>query len=145
MAMDLVDNLNYQGRKPDFVRQEYSTVADMAAVKSSKMPEMYIAYCTETHKVYLYNKQNTEDLTYGKWREFGSGDGADIQVDTMPEAEFSELGNVYQYIGTTTLEYTQGCFYICRVAEGTYFWENLPTGTVSKITIAEIDELFEGL
>ena len=147
MAVPFNDNLDYQGKLPDFVRQQYDTVADMKAMKGTKLPEMYIAFCLETRKVYLFNKQNEEDETYGKWREFGTGGGSSSQVTTMPAPSSMELGNVYQYIGPTTLTYTQGFFYICRTDElqESYWWEHLPTGDVSSISNAEIDELFDNL
>lgn len=56
----------------------------------------------------------------------GSGDITTeaIQVDTMPTASATELGNVYQFIGTTGT-YTHGYFYEC-VSDGqqpaTYSW-----------------------
>ena len=57
----------------------------------------------------------------------GSGDITTeaIQVSTMPTAAVGELGNVYQFIGTTDANYTHGYFYEC-VSDGqnpaTYSW-----------------------
>ena len=53
------------------------------------------------------------------------GDGSSIQVTTFPTASASELGNIYQYIGSSTLEFTNGCFYKCVQGDtpGTYKWE----------------------
>ena len=53
------------------------------------------------------------------------GSGESIQVTTFPTASASELGNIYQYVGTTTLQYTNGCFYKCVVGStpGTYEWK----------------------
>ena len=53
----------------------------------------------------------------------GSGDS--IQVTTFPTASASELGNIYQYVGSTTLQYKNGCFYQCTLdsSTGTYSWE----------------------
>lgn len=147
MAVPFNDNLEYLGSKPDFTRQQYDTVAEMAAAKPKKMPELYIAFCLETRKVYLYNKKNEDDETYGRWREFGSGGTGGSQVTSMPVASSFELGNVYQYIGPTTESYTQGFFYICRSDElqESFWWEHLPTGDVSSISNEEIDELFGNL
>ena len=50
------------------------------------------------------------------------------QVNTMPTASANNLGKVYQYVGTTTNDYTKGYFYTC-VSDGgdpaTYSWTNL--------------------
>lgn len=145
MAIALSDNLQYKGAEPDFVRQQYATLADMAAVNDNQMPPLYLAYCIETEKVYLYNKNNEADPLKGKFREFSQGSSGGSQVETMPAASSSEYGNVYQYIGETTAQYTQGYFYICREEEGDYFWEQLATGSARSLTIAEIDEIFDGV
>jgi hypothetical protein len=48
-----------------------------------------------------------------------------IQVSTMPTAAAGELGNIYQFVGTTDANYTNGYFYKC-VSDGqnpaTYSW-----------------------
>lgn len=52
--------------------------------------------------------------------------GQIIQVSSMPTAGADELGNIYQFIGTTDANYTNGYFYKC-VSDGgnpaTYSWE----------------------
>lgn len=52
----------------------------------------------------------------------GSGDS--IQVTSFPPASASEFGNIYQYVGNTTLQYKNGCFYQCvaGTTPGTYEW-----------------------
>ena len=51
--------------------------------------------------------------------------GQVIQVDTMPTAAADEVGKIYQYVGTTDANYTNGYFYKC-VSDGqepaTYSW-----------------------
>lgn len=51
-----------------------------------------------------------------------------IQVDTLPTASASNVGKIYQYIGSTTQDYTNGYFYKC-VSDGedpaTYSWEEV--------------------
>lgn len=39
-----------------------------------------------------------------------------VQVSTLPTASADELGNIYQYIGTTDANYTNGYFYKCEGA-----------------------------
>lgn len=54
--------------------------------------------------------------------------GQVIQVATLPTASADELGNIYQFIGTTDANYTHGYFYEC-VSDGqqpaTYSWSNI--------------------
>lgn len=146
MAIKIADNLNYAGQKPDFVRQQYDTLEDMKNVKDITMPPLYLAYCLETEKVYLYRKSNEVSEDTGKFREFttGGGDATD-QVREMPAASSSEYDKVYQYIGPNTVSYTQGYFYHCAEEEGVYYWEHISTGEVRHITSAEIAEIFENL
>ena len=51
-----------------------------------------------------------------------------IQTSTMPTASEDELGHIYQYMGETTLAFTQGYFYKCvseEEEEPSYSWENI--------------------
>lgn len=46
----------------------------------------------------------------------GGSEGQTIQVEELPEASADELGNIYQFIGTTGDTYTNGYFYKCTGA-----------------------------
>lgn len=48
--------------------------------------------------------------------------GSTIQVSTIPTASADYVGKVYQYIGTTTQDYTHNYFYECVNNSGTYSW-----------------------
>lgn len=50
---------------------------------------------------------------------------ASIQVSTLPTASSSNVGTIYQYVGTTTSSYTNGYFYQCIENSGTYSWEEV--------------------
>lgn len=63
-----------------------------------------------------------------------------IQVSTMPTASATEEGKIYQFIGTTDANYTNGYFYKC-ISDGqnpaTYSWEQVnvqpaPSGLPSQ-------------
>ena len=49
--------------------------------------------------------------------------GQIIQVSSMPTASATELGNIYQFVGTTTSTYTNGLFYECVTDGSAYSWE----------------------
>ena len=53
------------------------------------------------------------------------GGGGSSQVVTLPPASPSELGNIYQYVGNSTLLYDNGCFYKCvyNTDTSTYEWD----------------------
>lgn len=54
--------------------------------------------------------------------------GGTIQYTALPTASADELGNIYQFVGTTDATYTNGYFYKC-VSDGqtpaTYSWEEV--------------------
>lgn len=56
-----------------------------------------------------------------------------IQTSTMPTASADELGKIYQYIGTTDSNFTQGYTYKCKngSASGTYIWDVISTSFVT--------------
>lgn len=143
MATTISSNFDYQGKLPDFTRQEYATISDMKAVKKARMPEMYIAYCLEDHKVYLYNKANENDEVYGYWREFNSGSSSEsIQVVSLPAADETQAGKVYQYIGNSTLTEIKGYFYFCNSTEEVQVVD-ITTLADLKTTINESDVPFQ--
>ena len=67
--MQLTENFSYIGRKQNFERDSYATLAEMKAVKAKLMPNIFHATCEETGKLYVYNKKNIDDEVLGKWRE----------------------------------------------------------------------------
>ena len=131
MASTWGDNFQYEGRKPDFVRQQYEHFSDMVAVKDNKMPEMYFAYCLEDRKFYSYDKRNEVDPVLGKFRLFESGSGGGgSAVDVMPEPGESWVGKIVQYIGLTSGDFEQGYFYICNATD---HYEELPIESMDKM------------
>lgn len=108
MALSFSDNIDFKGRKPDFVRQEYATLADLKGVRDNRMPEMYLGYCVENHTYYCYSQTNDVDDVTGRWRAFV---GASTVVSEMPPASPDYNGLLVQYIGETTADYIKGYFY----------------------------------
>ena len=113
MAIKLGDNLDYKGSKPDFSRQQYETKEAMTQVKDAAMPQLYLAYCLEDHKIYLYDKTNDIDPITGHFRVFESGSGNSAQVTEMPETNAELVNTIVQYVGETDGNYTKGYFYLC--------------------------------
>jgi len=97
MAIVLSDQLSYGGAKSNFERDMFETIADMKAFSTRKLPAMFITTCVEDGKIYLYNKNNENDDTYGKWRPVDIGSsptGANIEtyetVASMKEATVTD-------------------------------------------------------
>lgn len=144
MAINLGDNINYKGTKPDFVRQQYDTKAEMAAVVDTQLPRLYFGWCLEDEKLYLYNKGNPVDPELGKWRLFTSENA--FQVTEMPVASALYAGQCIQYLGDTTVDYEHGYMYECVLDTdtGNYIWQSLNFGgEVESIPAEDIENLFD--
>ena len=75
MAINIADNMGYNGKKPLDGRTEYATLAAMKAVADANINEGCLAYNKEDGKYYKFLSTNTVDVTTGKWREFSTGGG----------------------------------------------------------------------
>lgn len=68
--IQIADNIGYQGPKPNFARDYYTTKTKLKAVTDADIDDGHIAYCAETGLHYEYKYTNTSDADLGKWREF---------------------------------------------------------------------------
>lgn len=81
----------------------------------------------------------------------GGGSTESIQVDTVPTPSADELGKIYQYIGDTTVNYTNGYFYKCvsetnpSTGVTTYSWVAIDTQEDTKHWIGTRAELTAAL
>ena len=91
MALSFLDNVDYRGKKPNFTRDLFETVADMAAFNENYLPDVFIACNKEDGKIYVYNRNNTVDVTLGKWREIQGGSATSVDWDTLIGKPFSDV------------------------------------------------------
>ena len=78
MAVSLLDQFDLRGKKQNFKRDSFNTIAEMVAFSTNYLPDMFETFCYETRKKYRYDVNNDEDLTLGKWREVGEGGLSDL-------------------------------------------------------------------
>ena len=71
MSISMLDNISYKGRKPDNVRSQFNTIAEMVSFSEDYLPEIYITLNAETGKQYMYKRSNSVDSLLGKWKELG--------------------------------------------------------------------------
>lgn len=81
MAINIADNMGYNGKKPLDGRTEYATLSAMKAVADANINEGCLAYNKEDGKYYKFLSTNTVDATTGKWREFETGGGGQTYND----------------------------------------------------------------
>lgn len=70
MSIFVADNFSYLGKKANFSRDSYQTLADLKAVRDTQIDDGHLAFCAEDRKTYKYDSSNEEDGTTGKWRVF---------------------------------------------------------------------------
>lgn len=108
MAIQVADNFSYKGKKGNFDRDYFATLADMKSYAETDIDEGHISYCNETDNHYEFKSSNTIDENTGKWRIYKTGtsltDSEDITINgekalfadkTYDASNFSGLGRVY--------------------------------------------------
>lgn len=105
--IQVVDNFNYRGKKPNFDRDSFDTLYDMKNYSENSLDDGHISYCKETGKHYKFNSNNQSDPTTGKWVEQHEAVPADeediteqngtlqLANKTYDKQSFSGLGRVY--------------------------------------------------
>lgn len=105
--IQVADNFNYRGKKPNFDRDSFDTLQDMKNYSENSLDDGHISYCKETNKHYKSNSNNQSDPTTGKWVEQHEAVPADeediteqngtlqLANKTYDKQSFSGLGRVY--------------------------------------------------
>lgn len=105
--IQVADNFNYRGKKPNFDRDSFDTLQDMKNYSENSLDDGHISYCKETDKRYKFNSNNQSDPTTGKWVEQHEAVPADeediteqngtlqLANKTYDKQSFSGLGRVY--------------------------------------------------
>ena len=105
--IQVADNFNYRGKKPNFDRDSFDTLQDMKNYSENSLDDGHISYCKETDKHYKFNSNNQSDPTTGKWVEQHEAVPADeediteqngtlqLANKTYNKQSFSGLGRVY--------------------------------------------------
>lgn len=105
MALLIGDNFSYNGKKPNFERDSFETLAILKAFPEANIDSGHIAYCIETNKHYIFNDSNSDDPLTGKWRELESEfsnliDSSDLEAYLTKD----EAQSTYQPIGDYVLK-----------------------------------------
>lgn len=98
MALSIGDNFKYQGRKPNFERDSFATLADMKAFPETSVDDGHVSYCAEDGKHYEFKSSNAVDETTGKWRAFAE------KPDTSNFATKTDLASKVSGAGVTRIQ-----------------------------------------
>lgn len=91
MALSFLDNVDYRGKKPNFLRDLFKTVSEMAAFSENYLPDVFITSCIEDGKVYVFNRNNTVDPKFGKWRPLEGGTGGSSDWNSIIGKPFKDI------------------------------------------------------
>lgn len=102
MALLIGDNFSYNGKKPNFERDSFETLAALKSFAEANIDNGHIAYCKETNKHYIFNDTNSIDPSTGKWRELESEFSNLVDLEAYLTKE--EAQSTYQPIGNYALK-----------------------------------------
>lgn len=91
--IQVADNFNYRGKKPNFDRDSFDTLQDMKNYSENSLDDGHISYCKETDKHYKFNSNNQSDPTTGKWVEQHEAVPAD-EEDITENNQRPSLSNI---------------------------------------------------
>lgn len=97
MALQIGDNFQYQGQKPNFVRDEFETLALMKAFPETSLNEGHLSFCKETSLVYKFLSTNTVDDSTGKWRIFEGVQSDMVRTIVVTESAPSKQDNILYF------------------------------------------------
>lgn len=97
MALQIGDNFQYQGQKPNFVRDEFETLALMKAFPETSLNEGHLSFCKETSLVYKFLSTNTVDDSTGKWRIFEGVQSDMVRTIVVTEFAPSKQDNILYF------------------------------------------------
>ena len=83
MGVSILDNWQYLGKKPDFTRQLFETVADMVAFNENYLAPVYECNVIEDGCRYRYQLTNDLDPVLGRWRKVEGGSGTTGEAEDV--------------------------------------------------------------
>lgn len=108
MSLAFNSNINYTGKFPNFERDQFETISQMAKYSINYLPDTFIATCVEDGNVWLFNKKNSDDPKTGRWRVLGSANLKDeiiasIKVGGIDVNTTYDAGTSFEKIVTDLL------------------------------------------
>ena len=105
-GISIGNQLDLRTRLPLDSRHLFHTIEEMVEFPDNFLPELFICQNEEEpDALFVYNKQNELDETYGKWRAFKSGDKVEIAtLDKLGIVSILQDGGILLEDGRLYLE-----------------------------------------
>ena len=75
------DNFSYNGKKPNFTRDSFSTLLEMKNFLEDNIDEGHISYCLEDGNRYIWKSNNDISSITSKWNKLDSINIATFGID----------------------------------------------------------------
>lgn len=73
MALKLGGGIKYEGKEPNFSRDQFKTLQEMFNFPATRLPDIFHAMNLEDGCMWFFNKANESDPVTKKWRKFEGG------------------------------------------------------------------------
>lgn len=102
--IQVADNFNYRGKKPNFDRDSFDTLQDMKNYSENSLDDGHISYCKETSKHYKFNI-NREDINL-----VSSIRNNTLVKDIVKYIDYKDIPtlNMVANLGGVSIEYIKG-------------------------------------
>lgn len=95
MAIQDIDNRDYRGKKPNFVRDSFDTISQMKSWPETDIDEGHISVCQEDGYHYEFKSGNQSDPLTGKWRRFPQVED-NLSSESSDASLSAKMGNSLQ-------------------------------------------------
>lgn len=110
--IQVADNFNYRGKKPNFDRDSFDTLQDMKNYSENSLDDGHISYCKETGKHYKFNSNNILDSTTENISFIARGILLDqkFSKDIVKYIDYEDIPtlNMVANLGGVFIEYIKG-------------------------------------
>lgn len=134
--IQVADNFNYRGKKPNFDRDSFDTLYDMKNYSENSLDDGHISYCKETDKHYKFNSNSVQELKDN--RELIDGEHTVEEIWTVSYnntyirgvrggninlVKFMKISDCAYYLEGAYANITNCSFYKCNKCMRLIFWD----------------------
>lgn len=102
MPLSFGDNINYQGKLPNFRRDSFDTLEEMKNFPPTSLDEGHISRCNEDGKRYKFLSNNPFDEITGYWREIIGNEVSNTEPIDKSNLWFDKSSNDLSYSKVNT-------------------------------------------